>query len=52
MLSTYIYILLAEDQYATALMHDPNLVFKVKLHKAPMRHRYILTSPIIKLESS
>jgi hypothetical protein len=31
--------LFAEDQYATALMHDPNLVFKVKLHKAPMRHR-------------
>lgn len=30
---------ITEDQYATALMHDPNLVFKVKLHKAPMRHR-------------
>jgi len=28
-----------EDQYATALMHDPNLVFKVKLHRTPMRHR-------------
>jgi hypothetical protein len=22
-------------------MHDPNLVFSVKLHKAPMRHRKI-----------
>ncbi|XP_023345372.1 UPF0668 protein C10orf76 homolog [Eurytemora carolleeae] len=30
---------ITEDQYATALMHDPNLVFKVKLHRAPMRHR-------------
>ena len=44
---------IAEDQYATALMHDPNLVFKVKLHKAPMRHRnpqwkmyYIIKGPI------
>jgi len=30
---------ITEDQYATALMHDPNLVFKVKLHRSPMRHR-------------
>merc|ERR1719193_1174607 len=39
---TLCFIILAcitEDQYAAALMHDPNLVFKVKLHKAPMRHR-------------
>ena len=21
-------------------MHDPNLVYKVKLHRAPMRHRF------------
>ena len=28
-----------EDQYANALMHDPNLVFRVSLHRAPMRHR-------------
>ena len=39
---TLCFIILAcvtEDQYATALMHDPNLVFKVKLHRTPMRHR-------------
>jgi len=30
---------LTEDQYATAIMHDPNLVFKVKLHRSAMRHR-------------
>jgi len=39
---TLCFIILAcitEDQYATALMHDPNLVFKVKLHRSPMRHR-------------
>ena len=30
---------LTEDQYATSIMHDPNLVFKVKLHKSAMRHR-------------
>merc|ERR1719336_3106853 len=39
---TLCFIILAcvtEDQYATALMHDPNLVFKVKLHRSAMRHR-------------
>ena len=30
---------LTEDQYATAIMHDPNLVFKTKLHRSTMRHR-------------
>ena len=30
---------ITEDQYANALLNDPNLVFKVKLHRAPMRHR-------------
>ena len=30
---------LTEDQYATAIMHDPNLVFKTKLHRSAMRHR-------------
>merc|ERR550519_536851 len=41
---TLCFIILAcvtEDQYATALMHDPNLVFKVKLHRTPMRHRKV-----------
>jgi len=28
-----------EDQYANALMHDANLAFRVRLHRAPMRHR-------------
>merc|ERR1719193_458932 len=39
---TLCFIILAcvtEDQYATALMHDPNLVFKVKLHRSFSRHR-------------
>ncbi|KAG1659843.1 Armadillo-like helical domain-containing protein 3 [Nymphon striatum] len=27
------------DQYANSLMHDVNMVFRVKLHKMPMRHR-------------
>lgn len=30
---------IAEDQYANSLMHDVNLVFKVQLHRLPMRHR-------------
>nr|CAD7393324.1 unnamed protein product [Timema cristinae] len=29
----------SEDQYANSLMHDVNLVFKVQLHRLPMRHR-------------
>lgn len=31
----------AEDQYANSIMHDPALVFKVQLHRLPMRHRVI-----------
>lgn len=38
-LSFLILLCVTEDQYANALMHDPNLVFAVKLHRAPMRHR-------------
>lgn len=38
-LSFLILLCVTEDQYANALMHDPNLVFRVKLHRAPMRHR-------------
>ncbi|XP_066992007.1 armadillo-like helical domain-containing protein 3 isoform X2 [Anabrus simplex] len=30
---------ISEDQYANSLMHDVNLVFKVQLHRLPMRHR-------------
>ncbi|KAL0270068.1 UNVERIFIED_CONTAM: hypothetical protein PYX00_007600 [Menopon gallinae] len=30
---------ISEDQYANSLMHDINLVFKVQLHRLPMRHR-------------
>lgn len=40
-LSFLILLCVTEDQYANALMHDPNLVFVVKLHRAPMRHRKI-----------
>ena len=40
-LSFLILLCVTEDQYANALMHDQNLVFSVKLHKAPMRHRKI-----------
>ena len=45
---TLCFIILAcvtEDQYAAALMHDPNLVFKVKLHRTPMRHRKAAVEP-------
>ena len=38
-LNLMILLCITEDQYANALMHDPNLVFRVKLHRAPMRHR-------------
>lgn len=31
----------AEDQYANSVMHDVNLVFKIHLHRLPMRHRHI-----------
>lgn len=34
---------ITEDQYAMALIHDPNLVFKVRLHRTPMRHRKVGT---------
>merc|ERR1719412_1309134 len=40
-LSFLILLCVTEDQYANALVHDPNLVFAVKLHRAPMRHRKI-----------
>lgn len=32
---------IAEDQYANALMSDPHLVFRVHLHRVPMRHRKV-----------
>jgi hypothetical protein len=32
---------ISEDQYANSLMHDVNLVFKVQLHRLPMRHRKV-----------
>ncbi len=38
-LNFLILLCVTEDQYANALMHDPNLAFRVKLHRAPMRHR-------------
>ncbi len=38
-LSFLILLCITEDQYAESLMHDPNLVFNVKLHRLPMRHR-------------
>merc|ERR1719376_422970 len=38
-LSFLILTCITEDQYANALLNDPNLVFKVRLHRAPMRHR-------------
>ncbi|TRY78279.1 hypothetical protein TCAL_08766 [Tigriopus californicus] len=38
-LSFLILLCITEDQYANALMHDANLSFRIKLHRAPMRHR-------------
>jgi len=38
-LSFLVLTCITEDQFANALLNDPNLVFKVKLHRAPMRHR-------------
>ena len=38
-LSFLILLCITEDQYGNALMHDPNLVFRVRVHRAPMRHR-------------
>lgn len=35
---------IAEDQYANTIMHDGNIVYKVKLHRMPMRHRKINNS--------
>lgn len=32
---------ISEDQYANSIMHDVNLVFKVQLHRMPMRHRKV-----------
>lgn len=31
----------AEDHYANSVMHDINLVFKIQLHRLPMRHRQL-----------
>lgn len=36
-----IFTCIAEDQYANSIMHDVNMVFKVQLHRMPMRHRKI-----------
>ncbi|XP_076345414.1 armadillo-like helical domain-containing protein 3 isoform X2 [Tachypleus tridentatus] len=36
-----ILICIAEDQYANSIMHDINMVFKVQLHRVPMRHRKV-----------
>ncbi|KAL1122959.1 hypothetical protein AAG570_003284 [Ranatra chinensis] len=30
----------SEDQYANSVMHDANLVFRIQLHRLPMRHRH------------
>ncbi|CAN8023637.1 unnamed protein product [Ixodes persulcatus] len=32
---------ITEDQYANSIMHDVNMVFKVQLHRMPMRHRKV-----------
>ncbi|XP_035716047.1 armadillo-like helical domain-containing protein 3 isoform X2 [Folsomia candida] len=42
---------IAEDQYANALMSDPHLVFRVHLHRVPMRHRKVAadTKPPVSL---
>ena len=40
-LSFLVLLCVTEDQYANALMHDPNLVFRVRMHRAPMRHRKV-----------
>uniref|UniRef100_A0A146L9F2 UPF0668 protein C10orf76 n=4 Tax=Lygus hesperus TaxID=30085 RepID=A0A146L9F2_LYGHE len=32
----------AEDHYANSVMHDVNLVFKIQLHRLPMRHRTVM----------
>lgn len=50
-LSFLILLCVTEDQYANALMHDTNLVFCVRLHCLPMRHRkapnhWDLTAPL------
>ena len=41
-LSFLVLLCVTEDQYANALMHDPNLVFRVRMHRAPMRHRKVI----------
>ncbi|XP_049813161.1 armadillo-like helical domain-containing protein 3 [Schistocerca nitens] len=37
---------ISEDQYANSLMHDANLIFKVQLHRLPMRHRKLAVDKI------
>ncbi|KAF8785102.1 Armadillo-like helical domain-containing [Argiope bruennichi] len=32
---------ITEDQYANSIIHDVNLVYKVQLHRMPMRHRKV-----------
>ncbi|XP_035216620.1 armadillo-like helical domain-containing protein 3 [Stegodyphus dumicola] len=32
---------ITEDQYANSIIHDVNLVYKVHLHRMPMRHRKV-----------
>lgn len=36
---------IVEDQYANSFVHDPNMMFKVNLQRATMRHRRKATSP-------
>ncbi|XP_064465666.1 armadillo-like helical domain-containing protein 3 isoform X2 [Ornithodoros turicata] len=38
-LAFIILLCITEDQYANSMMHDVNMVFKVQLHRMPMRHR-------------
>ncbi|GFT69451.1 armadillo-like helical domain-containing protein 3 [Nephila pilipes] len=33
---------ITEDQYANSIIHDVNLVYKVQLHRMPMRHRKVV----------
>ncbi|KAK2727228.1 armadillo-like helical domain-containing protein 3 isoform X2 [Artemia franciscana] len=46
-LSFIVLTVVTEDNYANSLMHDPNLVFQVQIHKAVMRHRKIGGDPVV-----